>query len=241
MSEEQPIGDTGTTKDMPAVGPRPADQPANRGRSLVGFYIALGVVAALVGLGAWMYAPLRLRYAIYRVEHPPAGSPLSSEQVADYTKWFSECGDSACHGNNQALAAVVAMPINPAEPPFSPGTFGYKYVILACKVQPERFFTALDQQPESQVVKVLHELDYGCRIKASITRGAFVSLGGIPFYSTGISRQRAAFLVERFKAHSISQDPDVRRVAEAALDFTCRRFAKKLAEAEKAKPEAPSP
>jgi hypothetical protein len=31
--------------------PEPTDQPAEQGRSLAGFYIALGVVAALVGLG----------------------------------------------------------------------------------------------------------------------------------------------------------------------------------------------
>jgi hypothetical protein len=41
--------------------PEAAGQPA-RGRSLVGFYIAIGVVAALVLLGAWLQAPLRIWY-----------------------------------------------------------------------------------------------------------------------------------------------------------------------------------
>jgi len=34
--------------------PEPTDQPAKQGRSLVGFYVALGVVAALVGVGVWL-------------------------------------------------------------------------------------------------------------------------------------------------------------------------------------------
>jgi hypothetical protein len=34
--------------------------PGKSGRSLTGFYIALGVVAALVGLGAWLWTPARI-------------------------------------------------------------------------------------------------------------------------------------------------------------------------------------
>jgi len=47
--------------------PEPADQPAKHGRSLVGFYIALGVVAVLVGLGAWLWTPLKISYCERRV------------------------------------------------------------------------------------------------------------------------------------------------------------------------------
>jgi hypothetical protein len=47
--------------------PEPTDQPAEHGRSLAGFYITLGVVAALVGLGAWLWTPLRVSYLQYRM------------------------------------------------------------------------------------------------------------------------------------------------------------------------------
>jgi hypothetical protein len=36
----------------------------------VGFYIAVGVVAALVGLGAWLWTPAKIRYLTWRVYHP---------------------------------------------------------------------------------------------------------------------------------------------------------------------------
>jgi hypothetical protein len=49
--------------------PELADQPPKRERSLLGFYIAVGVVAALVGLGTLLFKPLRTQYAIYRVRH----------------------------------------------------------------------------------------------------------------------------------------------------------------------------
>jgi hypothetical protein len=62
MSAEKPIDGTATTKDMPAVGPRPSDQPAKHERSLVGFYSALGVLALLIGAFAILWTPLRVRY-----------------------------------------------------------------------------------------------------------------------------------------------------------------------------------
>jgi len=37
-------------------------EPPPAGRSLVGFYVALGVFAALVGLGAWLWTPARIWY-----------------------------------------------------------------------------------------------------------------------------------------------------------------------------------
>ena len=42
--------------------PESADQPAKHGRSLAGFYIAIGLVAAVVGLGIWLWTPLKIRY-----------------------------------------------------------------------------------------------------------------------------------------------------------------------------------
>jgi hypothetical protein len=45
---------------MPEIGEPAA--PATAGRSLVGFYVAVGVVVALGLLGAWMWKPMRAWY-----------------------------------------------------------------------------------------------------------------------------------------------------------------------------------
>jgi hypothetical protein len=37
-------------------------EPPKKGKSLLGFYIALGVVAALLGLGVWLWTPLKVQY-----------------------------------------------------------------------------------------------------------------------------------------------------------------------------------
>ena len=42
--------------------PQATDQPATHGRSLTGFYIGVGVVAALVGLGVWQWTPMKVSY-----------------------------------------------------------------------------------------------------------------------------------------------------------------------------------
>jgi hypothetical protein len=57
--------------------PEPADQPARHTRSLTGFYIMLGVVAALVGAGAWVWKPALVKYHESRVR-----ALLSSEGVS---------------------------------------------------------------------------------------------------------------------------------------------------------------
>lgn len=43
----------------------PADQPAKRARSLTGFYVVLGIAAALAGLGFWLYTPMRVSYHLH--------------------------------------------------------------------------------------------------------------------------------------------------------------------------------
>jgi hypothetical protein len=46
--------------------PEPADQPAKHGRSLKGFYITLGVIAALVSLGVALTPMARLQYHAWK-------------------------------------------------------------------------------------------------------------------------------------------------------------------------------
>jgi len=50
---------------MPEAGDQPA--PSQQGRSLTGFYVAVGVVAALVGLGVLLYKPMAARYWVWKM------------------------------------------------------------------------------------------------------------------------------------------------------------------------------
>jgi hypothetical protein len=72
MSAEQPINVTAATKDMPGVKARPAEQPPQHGRSLVGFYVALGFIAVLVGMGVWLWTPITVLRLERQVHHPEA-------------------------------------------------------------------------------------------------------------------------------------------------------------------------
>jgi hypothetical protein len=65
--------------------PVPGDQPAKHGRSLTGFYIALGVVAVLVGLGAWLWTPLRVLYWEREVRRT---APIPSENLVPGPRGF---------------------------------------------------------------------------------------------------------------------------------------------------------
>ena len=62
---------------------------------------------------------------------------------------------------------------------------------------------------------------------------------GDGFY--GIGPSKPGDLSRELEKLAKARNPDVRRVAAAALDFTRRRFAKELAEAEKAEKAAPKP
>ena len=65
---------------MPDAG----DQPAQPGRSLVGFYIALGVVAVLVGLGVWLAPVAQFHYHARKHQRAQDPEGKSLGWLADY-------------------------------------------------------------------------------------------------------------------------------------------------------------
>ena len=206
----------------------PADQPARHGRSLVGFYVALGVVAVLVGLGVLLYQPLRLRYAIHRVEHAPQLyfppiHPCAKVFVAD--KWLIVCLDAARGGNRRAIEVIidhagVTMPRSPLSEEMN--IWGPDVAYLAAEAQPESFFEALDRRDNQQTLQVLEAVRESSYGDSGLRYG---TEGGLP---------REVFLAESLEYLAGSGDAQARRVAQAALDFTRRRFARELAEAEEA-------
>lgn len=135
----------------------PAEQPASprRERSLTGFYIAVGVAAALFALGTWLYRPLRLRYAIYRVENAPPAPPLPSSalklEFAD--KWLLEVLDAARRGDRRAIGGIL----DHADFRAARRTRGtsVRFVPVICFVaeaQPERFSELLERRQDKREI-----------------------------------------------------------------------------------------
>ncbi len=81
--------------------PEIADQSAKRGRSLTGFYIALGGVALVVGLGAWLYEPVKKRYAISQYRR------AGSESEVPGWAW-RYLFDAASNGDREATETLLS-------------------------------------------------------------------------------------------------------------------------------------
>jgi len=91
----------------------PADQPAKQGRSLTGFYIALGVAAVLVGLGAWLWTPLRVLYWERELRR---NAPIVSESESGYSLYRvpGSSGYTPLSVHTQLRAARRLADIGPA-------------------------------------------------------------------------------------------------------------------------------
>jgi len=61
----------------------PVSQPAKHGRSLVGFYIALGVVAAMIGLAGLLWKPASARLAFRRLWNRGASMTILDQALND--------------------------------------------------------------------------------------------------------------------------------------------------------------
>jgi len=188
--------------------PRPA-------RSLMGFYVAAGVILTLVGLGVLLYKPVRLRYAIYRLEHADPkecgwNRPLNSE----CGRWIDHVARGACHGNVLAMRALLKQLSLPGslELPV------YDNAGWVATHQPRLFIQELDPLPDEGVKMVLQRLLNDLSAYDDPVPGFWpeVQLKGF---------------AEDFENRLQSKDPRIREAALAALDFMRRRFTKELAEA----------
>jgi hypothetical protein len=65
--------------------------PARPGRSLTGFYIAIGVVAALVGLGAWLWTPAQVWYWERQVSKDPYHTEANGLRVCRNDREMAAC------------------------------------------------------------------------------------------------------------------------------------------------------
>jgi len=79
----------------------PVYEPPKRNRSLTGFYIGLGIVATLVGLGVVLYPHLRLQYAIHQVR----SATRTDDRGAG--EWVELVSEAARRGDGNAIDALI--------------------------------------------------------------------------------------------------------------------------------------
>jgi hypothetical protein len=204
----------------------PADQPAKHGRSLTGFYVALGVVAALVGLGVCLHKPIRTRYAIYMVRNTAHGP---EDQIPEgWMEWVNLTVEAAARGDRSAMDALISQ--QSGRPRFWP----------LCWVPhwpaPHRaaFYEELSHWSDEEVLAVLHSL--------SESIGQVLGQDEvIEGYRFEVPSTPQNFVVNLKPLAEKAESSEVRATASELIAFVRRRFAKELAEAEKAKAEVPKP
>jgi len=208
-----------------AVGAKP-------GRSLVGFYVALGVVAALVGLGAWLYKPLHLRYAIYRLEHSVARDVPPDWQA------LKECSAASLKGNRPALKTIIdacgvrrfGMSIQ-LERGAPDGGIYDNPAYAAFQAQPGPFLEVLSDCPDDQTKRTIETI-----MLIALSQDGFRSA-----HRDELTGQKhcgfpsALELIRGMESHLAKvRRPEVRQALAVAIDFTSRRFARELTQAEDA-------
>jgi len=204
-------------------------------RKYLGWTVALFALLGLVGLGTVLYRPLRLRYAIYRAEQDSYLPPISHAGSRRPDKWLLLCLDAATHGNERAMEVVVnRWWVGRWEP--STGKASYKRVSIAfsaARAQPQLFLRVLERADDQKVLATLEAI--------TSTDVGFVAWtgGGVVYVPTGVNQPKA--LLTELDALAKSDNPETARLAVAAAEFLSRRFAKELAEAEKAEKAAPKP
>jgi hypothetical protein len=190
-------------------------------RKYLGWTVALFALLGLVGAGTLLYRPVRLRYAVYRVQHTTWDDIWKKRVDAfQYESWLGDCIAAACQGNARAMEAVIDAS------GFGDGFIAETTCTMAYEVaarQPQAFFRVLARRPDAQVIEVLGDIAAVCAKERP---------GNYDW--AGVSLKEVA---DELVICSQSSDlgPEFRQTAAAALDFTRRRFAKELAEAEKDK------
>jgi hypothetical protein len=207
--------------------------------------VALFGLLGIVGLGTFLYRPLRVKFIISRLKTEDPNSRDSAGHNRYLNRLF-ECFHAALAGNREARQFILAEASGRGGhvwPEF------YDAMVLRLVISdPPGCMAVLDALPDGQVRYAL----------ASIEQSAsHYYLYGEPFNPTcepllenpkalaealeNIAEARISDAQPRAK--KISPTPEkkaeARRVARAALDLLRSRFAKELAEAEKAEKAKP--
>ena len=202
-------------------------------RKYLWWTLTLFALLGLVGAGTLLYKPLKLRYAIFRLEHVN-DDDLAQRQVDDLAlmNWHLDCLNAACAGNPRAMKTMVAWAYGPV---WQRRRWSQEWMPASAHdpatAQPGLFFQELEGYPDDAARGALMDIicDYCYRNQRIGPRVV------LPY------DDKAKTLTAYFERMLNSGNAKDCRVAQAALEFAKRRFAKELAQAEKAEKAAPKP
>ncbi len=199
-------------------------------RSLLGFYIGLGVALFLL-VGGWLaWKPLRLNYSLRKLR---AVSAASDKRIPLHDKHLYYCLAAAHQGNRAAVHALIDMAeakvrtywvkpagVGPSFPVKSWGTVG----ICAARMNRDLFFECLDARDDRRCLEVLAAVST-CANSIDLVYGrASVAEGRL----TCVKKLR-----HKFTALSNRGEGDEKPIGKAALEFLQRRFPEEMAACEK--------
>ena len=121
--------------------------PQHPGRSLLTFYVILGIAVVLFGLLVLLYRPLSIRYAIYRFQKAPSYSEVDDWSLQVLQK-------AARNGHRKSFEALFSAH-------HAPMTFVVMEVPRLPRERREIFYDIVDKAPDSEAIVLLEWLAIG--------------------------------------------------------------------------------
>jgi hypothetical protein len=183
---------------------------------MAGFYVGMGVVTLLLVAGYFAWTPLRLGYAICRVQ-----CEEDQPGVEDASRWMLACLKAAQAGNAPAMRAVMARTGDHVLVGAPDGTAecGREVAYLAARAQPERFVEYLSSEADERALEVAYHVLFHASLEdAGIGHGMCSELAPSVFGITVRTRHLMS-----------SSDPLQVRLAQLVDDHVRARFPDRVA------------
>jgi hypothetical protein len=169
-----------------------------QGRSLLGFYIGLGVVAVVVGLGVWIFEPVKKRYAISQYK-----KANSEREVAGWI--WRYLFDSASNGDREAFETLLSTN-HPCQ----------DFVIMKgpgmTREQRAFFYDIVSRSSDSNAVLLLGWLSYG-----------ICNYYGTPLDAEGANTDVESMIILMEELSTSSDDPHAKELATEFVPIARRR------------------
>jgi hypothetical protein len=190
----------------------PVYEAPKRGRSLTGFYIGVGIVATLVGLGIILYPHLRLKYAIHQLHSATQENNCSAHEYGVVLM-------AAMRGNGRAIDALITYRNKGLCDPWA-----IWFVLTGDAEVRAEFFRQLDRRPDEDALRLLDRVAKYAALDSPFVEGLHLSHG-----SRYLSGPRGIVVnLEPLEAESL--EPPTLEVVRALLDYTRLRFADEFSE-----------
>jgi len=205
---------------------------------MVTFYVATGVVLALLVGFYFAWTPLKVSYTIHKIRGGPK-TVQSREELLLYEKRILYCLERANQGDRLAMAAIVEGLADwsflvRVKPSVTLDTFEIPdLAYVAARTRPSLFYEELDRRTDEQALHVLWQICYQSVYRNKTPDGkSFDHLNFDVHIAPGASREgpeAMAWLATRLKSASEkAANTDDKAVPKSALDYLRQRFARQL-------------